>query len=182
MPTSTDKGKSYIKQWFGDREDIKTVVDLGPGCGTYPMLLGKNEYIWKAVEIWAPYIERFNLNDIYKEIRIGDIRYIEIPIGDCVIIGDVLEHIEKDDAIETFKKIDKQFKHVVLSIPVGSDSQYAFEGNYFEKHLSTWSTKELENLVGEKYKKRYFYKREGLPDREMDIKIKSGISGSVFIK
>ena len=60
MPISSEKGKSVIKDWFAEQTDIDTIVDLGPGTGTYPKLLG-NKYTFKAVEIWGPYVEKFNL-------------------------------------------------------------------------------------------------------------------------
>jgi len=156
MPVSSVKGKSVIKEWFSRQNDIKTIVDLGPGSGTYPKLLGENRYVWKAVEIWGPYIELFNLDKLYQEIRIGDIQYMELPDGDCAIIGDVLEHIEKEGAIRTFHKIDRQFKHVVFSIPTNSDSKYVHEGNNFEKHVSVWTLEELEKLVPDTYKIREY--------------------------
>lgn len=127
---------------------------MGPGAATYPKLMGGN-YIWKAVEIWAPYIEKFDLNKYYDEIRVGDIRYMELPDADCCIAGDVLEHLNREDTIKTFKKIDKQFKHVIISMPVRLLSDDVFEGNYFEKHLSYWYPEELDEMIGDKYEKFY---------------------------
>lgn len=153
MPYSRDYGKNITKDWFDKRTDIKTIVDLGAGSGTYPKLLG-NKYIWKAVEIWAPYIKRFGLDKLYKEIRIGDIQYMELPDGDCAILGDCLEHLNKESAIKTFIKVDSQFKHVIISIPIALLSHRNFEGNEFESHLSTWTWEELNNLVPLTYKIR----------------------------
>ena len=153
MPVSSPKGKDIIKAFFEKQTDIKIITDLGPGSGTYPKLLGGN-YIWKAVEIWGPYIKHFGLDQYYQEIRIGDIRYMDIPKSDCVIFGDVLEHIPKIDAIKTFKRIEKQFKHAVVSIPVCSFSQCVYEGNEFERHISTWTYSELEALIPDTFKIR----------------------------
>ena len=154
MSTSSIKGRIIIKDWLNKQVDIKTIVDLGPGDGTYPRLLGKDKYTWKAVEIWAPYIEKFKLNNLYSEIRIGDMQYMELPKGDCCIIGSCLEHLEKSAAIKTFHKIDKQFKHVVIKIPILSYTQAVEDGNWFEKHLSSWTYKELEKLIPPTYKIR----------------------------
>lgn len=176
MSVSSPKGKKEILEWFRDREDIKTIVDLGPGSGTYPKLLGKEKYTWKAVEIWGPYVEMFGLNDLYEEIRIGDIRYMDIPEGDCVIFGDVVEHMEKDDAIKTFLKIEKLFPHAVLSIPINSHTQYVHEGNVFEKHLSVWTEEEIEKMVPSTYKIRNFIHRP--PNRPRD----EGHVLAIFIK
>lgn len=159
MPYSLDIGKDIIKDWFAKQTNIKTIIDLGAGSGTYPKLLG-NKYNWKAVEIYAPYVQRFDLDKLYKEIRIGDIRYTELPKGDCAIVCDVLEHLDKKDAIKVFKKIDKQFKHVVFGIPskdIGHTKEgYNWNGNIFERHLSIWTPKELEKLVPKSYKIRKY--------------------------
>lgn len=166
MPVSSEKGKSIIKNWFEKQDDIRVVVDLGPGSGTYPKLLRfpRKIYDWKAIEIWAPYIKKFNLKQYYMEIRIGDIQYVELPKGDCAIIGDVLEHLPKAAAIRTLKKIDRNYKHVILSIPTNSskekqkfyleDPKFAGYGNKFEEHLSVWTYQELEDLIPPKYKIR----------------------------
>lgn len=153
-PGSDLKSKPRIREWLEKQTDIKTITDLGPGAATYPKLMGGN-YVWKAVEIWAPYIEKFQLSKYYDEIRVGDIRYMELPDADCCIAGDVLEHLNREDAIKTFKKIDKQFKHVIISMPVRLLSDDVFEGNYFEKHLSYWSPEELDSMIGPNYQKFY---------------------------
>ncbi len=151
MPSSDKQGKDIIRKWIEQRNDITTIVDLGPGEGTYPRLLVNKEYIWKAVEIWAPYIKQFCLDNIYDEIRVGDIRYMELPDGDCCIAGDVLEHMSKEDAIKVINKIDKQFKHVVLSIPINHHSKDIVNGNWFEIHKSIWHLDELNNIIPTSY-------------------------------
>ncbi len=159
MPSSNLEGKPKISQWLLSHPDIKTIVDLGPGAATYPKLMQGN-YIWKAVEIWGPYVERYELNKYYSEIRIGDIRYMELPQGDCCIAGDVLEHLTREDMIKTFHKINQQFKYVVISIPIHLLCDDVFEGNPFETHLAYWRVEELDKVfVG--YKKM-------IPDVESD--------------
>lgn len=173
MPISSSKGKDIIKNWFGNQTDITTIVDLGCGGGTYPKLLG-SKYIWKAVEIFYPYIEKFELKKLYQEIRIGDIQYMDLPRGDCAILGDVLEHLPEEAAIKTFKKVNRQFRHVVVSIPLNSEPgryeeidpnngdlvQAALKveniekENIFEKHISVWTLKKLDKLIPESYQVR----------------------------
>lgn len=152
MPGSHLGGKPITKSWLEQHSDIKTIVDLGPGAATYPKLMEGN-YIWKAVEIWGPYIEKFDLKNYYSEIRIGDIRYMELPTGDCCIAGDVLEHLPREDFIKTFQKIDNQFEYVVISVPINLLSDDVFEGNPFESHLSYWTVEELDKVFGPKYQK-----------------------------
>lgn len=158
MPGSDLSGKPFIRKWIEAHPDIKTIVDLGPGDSTYPKQVdgpeiysGKGAHIWKAVEIWGPYIERFGLNKFYDEIRIGDIRYMEFPEGDCVIAGDVLEHLRREDFIKTLRKLEKQFKHIIASVPVNLLSDDVYEGNAREGHLSYWSISEMQAVFGPTY-------------------------------
>jgi len=140
MPVSSLKGKQEIKEWFATQKDIKTILDVGPGSGTYQELLGSG-YHWTAIEIWKPYVKKYGLNERYSKIIIGDVRKTKLPKADCVIFGDVLEHMLKKDVYKVLKKAEK-FKHMVVSIPVNSNSQYD-NGNPYEKHISVWSEKNL---------------------------------------
>jgi len=160
MPGSHLGGKPVVKKWLADHPEIGIIVDLGPGEATYPKQIdgpeiysGRGKYIWKAVEIWGPYIKRFDLTKFYDEIRIGDIRYMEFPTGDCCIAGDVLEHLSREDFIKTFQKIDGQFKYVIISVPINLLCDDNFEGNPFESHLSYWTVEELDKVFGPKYKR-----------------------------
>lgn len=161
MSESSEKGKQIIKEWFEKQTHIRTIVDLGCGSGTYPKLLG-DEYVWKGVEIYYPYVKEYKLEKLYREIRIGDIQYMNLPGGDCAILGDVLEHLPKKAMIKTFKKVNRQFGHVVVSIPLDSPhDRFKYqsiieleETNPFEKHSSVWTLKKLDKLIPPSYKVR----------------------------
>lgn len=146
MPYSFPAGKDIIKKWFDKQKDIKTIVDVGPGAGAYAKLLGK-KYKYIGIEIWAPYIEQFNLHELYDKIIIGNIKYVNLPSADVVILGDILEHLNKEDARAVLRKAEKRYKHVVVSIPVGEFNQGSFQGNKYETHLSSWTFEELGNIM-----------------------------------
>ena len=150
MPGSAEQGKAEIKEWVNGRSDIKTIIDVGCGSGTYRNLIGKGNYIWQGIEIFAPYIQRFNLLDLYDEIHIGDIydfasNVIEggLPEGDLIILGDVLEHLEKEKALFVLNAVLDKYPHVVLSIPVDGRPSMIHYGNEHEAHLSIWTYEEL---------------------------------------
>jgi SAM-dependent methyltransferase len=145
MPASSPLGKLTTKSWFESRNDIKTIVDVGCGEGTYRKLLGQN-YHWIGVDVWEPYVERFHLRDIYDEIIIGNIKDLSLTTGDCYIFGDVLEHLPKDDAINVINKIPKD-KHIIISIPLGIYEQGELEGNPHEAHKGYWTYDEVYNLA-----------------------------------
>lgn len=146
MPCSVHTGKKEVRQWFDQQTDIKTIVDVGPGSGTYAKLFGdKCKMI--GIEIWAPYIDQFNLSNLYDEIIIGDIRHTILPEADCIILGDVLEHLKKEDVIKLLKRIDDKYKHVIISMPVDGMAQGAEFGNKYEAHLSHWDFKTMSELT-----------------------------------
>lgn len=144
MPSSTQHGKQIIKDWFDKRSDIETVLDVGCGQGTYPKLLGVDKYKWTGLDIFYPYLERFNLEDIYQSVRIADCSIVATEfynLFDCVIFGDVLEHIRLTESISLIRRIIALDKHLVVSIPLSDKQQYEGKehyGNPFEKHISYW--------------------------------------------
>ena len=84
MPTSKASGKGFIKSVLVsalDREKEIRFIDFGVGRGTYSNLL-RNEFPeskWTGVEVYEPYIERFDLKEKYDEIIIDDM--LDIDVG-----------------------------------------------------------------------------------------------------
>ena len=106
MPTSMKSGKQWTVNWIKDNQDkINSILDLGCGMGTYSHLLkNKNNILreanWVGIEAWAPYIEKYNLRTKYNTIHNVDIRnlnYKELGTFDLCFMGDVLEHITKEE-------------------------------------------------------------------------------------
>lgn len=127
-----EETKKYIIQNYNPNVSI---LDIGAGSGTYYNLL--NFYGYNnidAVEVFEPYIERFNLRKKYNQVYFGDITELDIDFEkyDLVILGDVFEHIEKEKADKLIQKIYKQ--NIILSIPFQSP-QGAINDNIYEIHL-----------------------------------------------
>lgn len=146
MPFSEGYGKNIIKEWFDVQKDIKTIIDVGPGSGTYAKLLGP-KYKYIGIEIWAPYVDKYNLHELYQEVIIGDIRHVMFPQGDCIIFGDIVEHMPKNDAHDVLVRAISRYKHMVVSIPIGYFHQSQSEDNKFEAHLSFWTFEELQSIL-----------------------------------
>ena len=153
VPNSSKNGKSEILEWFKSQSDIKTIVDVGAGSGTYPKLLAPADYYWIGVEIFIPYVKRFELKKYYDDLILDDITKIELPDADCIIFGDILEHLVVAEVRRLVELSDKKYKHVVVSIPIDS-YQRAVENNQYEKHRSIWSSEQLEQLFPESFKIR----------------------------
>lgn len=167
MPGSVPQGKQEIKEFIDLQNDIKTIIDVGAGGCTYPQLLGpKYEFI--AIEIWAPYVKQFNYQDYYKQVIVGDVRFVKLPKGDCIIFGDILEHIDKREALQVITEALKEYKHLIISVPLSSDLHKGLIGdelmeirpgkehfgNWFELHVSPWYWNDLEKITDWKVKLR----------------------------
>ena len=149
MPSSSKHGKNLIKDWLDKQKDIKTIVDVGCGQATYPKLLGV-KYKYTGIEIWAPYIKQWDLEKYYKYIIISDVRYVVWPAAHCIIFGDILEHLERDDAVRVLYAALNTYKHVIVSIPL-IESKYQIGkdhyGNWFERHQSEWDFADLAKRI-----------------------------------
>lgn len=145
MPGSSMKGKSVIYDWFQSLP-IRSVLDVGPGWGTYSKLLRKTYQLWHAVEIHSPYIERFQLNRYYDEIYITDIRsFIPTRCYDVIICGDVLEHMANDEATAVLAKLLNYAEYIIVSLPLEAETNTP-QGtgdvdwnNLYELHGGEWS-------------------------------------------
>jgi len=141
MPSSSPAGKEFIRAWVLRQPDIRSIVDVGAGEGTYSRLLGRDKRI-TAIEIFEPYVERYGLRDLYDEVIVGDARAMELPEADCYVFGDVLEHMTRDEAVALVDKV--RGKHVIISLPLGHFPQGEMYGNVYETHLHTWTAAEAE--------------------------------------
>jgi len=131
----------YMSQYMQSNSIIK-ILDVGPGCGTYGLLLNNKNIFIDAVEIFEPNINRFGLRSIYKNIYLSDIRDFDISNYEFIIMGDVLEHLSVDDAQKIIKNINDLNIKCMIAIPYKAP-QGSFEGNDAEIHLQDDLTKEI---------------------------------------
>lgn len=153
MPSSSKEGKDIIRQWISEfYTEVKTVVDLGVGNGTYHRFFSQKSDLlrqskWIGVEIWQPYINDFNLTSVYDHIEKEDIRLVDYrKFGniDLVFAGDVLEHMTKEEAVSLVENLFNNAKRIIISIPIVHYPQDEVEGNPFEKHVKDdWSHQEM---------------------------------------
>jgi len=136
MPYSEKAGKEFIKKTVA-RLAPKTILDIGAGAGTYSKLLRTNEH-WTALEVWAPYIEKFNLKNLYDEIIIEDVRNWTPKKYDVAIAGDVLEHMSAQESQGVLIKLRKNIDFTFVSVPFGTNPQGEVEGNPYEAHVEEY--------------------------------------------
>lgn len=145
MPYSDDSNRDYFRQVLNIVKPEK-VLDVGPGAGAYGKIIRQQfpTAIIDCVEIWQPYVDQFNLDTIYDNITIGDMRRIQNFDADLVIFGDVLEHVSREDARRVFETAYAQARHIFFSIPIIHYPQHSFEGNPHETHVEeNWTHEDI---------------------------------------
>jgi len=115
MPYSYHYGKQEAIEFIAENTTSdSTILDVGPGVGTYADLLKKYNYKnIDAVEIYDGYVNAYNLNDKYRSVFVADIVDIDCSGYDFVILGDVLEHL----TVENAHKVLSQCKNVLVAVP-----------------------------------------------------------------
>ena len=129
-----------MKSWVMAQHP-NSVLDVGAGCGTYAkwwQYLAPRPYLI-GVEIWPPYLTAYSLRDLYDYVMVRDVREMSLtdwPRVDVVILGDVLEHMSRADALRVWNlACASARKAVYLSIPIVPMPQGAMQGNPHEEHV-----------------------------------------------
>lgn len=145
MPYSFREGKreiaAYLKSRFGRGEGL-TILDVGPGEGTYEKLLrpALPEAEFVCLEIFEPYCDAYGLRSRYDRVLIGDVRDFALDFAPGVVVfGDVLEHMRREEALAVLSAYCAKARAVVVSIPIIHIEQGAVGGNVYETHLQHWT-------------------------------------------
>lgn len=114
---SYNRGKKQVCKMLKDRFQIgDSVLDIGACNGKWYNLLS-NYFIMDAVEVWKPYILRYNLLKKYNKLFIKDICDCEDFKYDVIIMGDVLEHIDVKPAQKIIQKMYNECNELIVAIP-----------------------------------------------------------------
>lgn len=138
------------------RRKPATILDLGMGFG----MLGAAVRQWvdlgvrpwrtflTGVEVWSEY--RNPVWDLYDLIYIRDIREhlrVDPQQYDMVLLGDVIEHFELQDASEVLGAIERLIAPggcALVITPAKEMVQGPAHGNPFEVHRSVWTSAKLQ--------------------------------------
>lgn len=127
---------AHIRHFF-----IKPIIlDVGAGWGKYRQLLPEFEV--DAVEIWEPYIREEDLTKKYRKVFNVDICNLHEVFYDVIIMGDVLEHIERSKAIRLIEKLKNSCTQLYIIVPY-QYHQDEVNGNKYEIHLQEDLTDDL---------------------------------------
>ncbi len=152
MPISAEEGKELTRQWLFEMRP-ENVVDVGAGDGGYARRMRSSTppgCTWEAIEVWEPYIDKYNLTQLYDAVYIQDIREMReenyFP-EDVVIFGDVIEHMPKSDALEVLDVAMTMVRAIVVSLPIIHAPQGTVDGNPFETHMHHWTFEDMHEVM-----------------------------------
>lgn len=144
MPCSDNEGKDWALDVYRELAPA-SVVDLGPGAGTYAQLMRpEHQADWTAVGVWGrPYVSEFKLDQLYDKVVVADIRYVDFErvatAPDLVIAGDVVEHLERDECLEFVQRLVRWSRNVLVLVPIDYLPQSPDGLNHYESRLYHWS-------------------------------------------
>lgn len=142
MPESYTNFKKDIREHIiNNFGKDSTILDVGPGVGTYATLLSEYNNI-DCVEIFQPYIDRYNLSKVYRKTYNANIVDFEYENYDIIIFGDILEHLSVPDAQKVLKYAYSRCKEIIVSVPYRY-RQGIHEDNIYEIHLQDDLTPQL---------------------------------------
>lgn len=126
-----DEIAEYLKKGF---KKSARILDVGCGEGTYYNLLGKYFPNIEGVEVFKPNIENYQLESKYKKVYCIDIKDFIYPHKyDIVIFGDIIEHLEAEEADKVLRYALNRCKEMVVALPY-CYKQGEVDGNIYEIH------------------------------------------------
>lgn len=139
---------NHIRHFFNPSA---TILDVGAGWGKYAKLLPEFSNI-DGVEIWKPYIDEGGLDKLYRKVFNVDILDLDDANYDIIILGDVLEHIERNAAVSLMKRLKDSCLQLYLVVPY-EYHQDEVNGNKYEIHLQEDLT---DQMIKDLYQLRLF--------------------------
>jgi len=161
-----------------DLEGCQSVLDLG--CGFNSALRVCKISYSVGVDNYEPYLIESKKRGIHKEYIKADINtFVVAPKSfDAVILLNVFEHLDKENAYSLMYKMEMWAKKkVIIMTTNGFLDQDAYDGNPLQIHHSGWTVKEFET---QGYKVNGVYGWKPLRGYRGEVKINPAFLGYVL--
>lgn len=124
------------------------VLDVGAGRGKYRILLSSYPRV-DACEVWEPTVDAERLRSLYRAVFVQNVVdlvrepwWTDNDPYDLVIMGDVLEHMTRDDAKLVLNRIIDVGSDVIVVVPF-MYPQDEEDGNVYQCHIQDDLSPEL---------------------------------------
>jgi 2-polyprenyl-3-methyl-5-hydroxy-6-metoxy-1,4-benzoquinol methylase len=131
----------------------RSVLDIGCGFGKYGVLLREYLDVWQerlSAETWQVRLEAIDAfsayrnpiwDYIYQKVHIGQAQTIVPRLGDfdVILIADVIEHLEHDQAVELVDRSLAKCRGLIVSTPKEFYPQEDTNDNPYETHRILWT-------------------------------------------
>lgn len=140
----------FVPNWLVNK-NVKTVLEIGCGLGLQTKLIKyRHKKIYAVgLDIFRPYVEHCIKERIYDKCIVGDALKLKFKpkAFDLVLCLQVIEHLDKKDALDLIAKIERIAKRqIIISTPIGWADYHTDDGNRHQEHKSYFYPRELESL------------------------------------
>ena len=132
-----DQVVTWLKRNFNQGD---TCLDVGACDGKYYNLVG-NYFKMDAVEIFKQNIDSHHLTEKYNQVFNCDVADLEYDYYDCIIFGDVIEHMTIENAQKVLEYAKPRCKDLIIAVPY-LYKQGPLYGNKWEEHIQNDLTPE----------------------------------------
>jgi SAM-dependent methyltransferase len=131
----------------------RSVLDIGCGFGKYGVLLREYLDVWQerlSPECWQTRLEGIDAfphyrnpiwDYVYQRIHTGEAQRILPTLGkfDVVLTADVIEHLERADAMDLVRQSLERSPVLIISTPREFYPQQDTNENPYERHRILWT-------------------------------------------
>lgn len=129
----------------------ETLLDIGCGENSVAGRFKRKNMKKIGLDVFPEAIEKSKKRNIHEEYVCGDAleidKLFESKSIDCVIALDLVEHLEKEKAIELMRKMENIAKiAMIVQTPNGFFPQGEYSGNIYQQHKCGFSSEELREM------------------------------------
>ena len=138
--------RAWLRLMTAELASCESVLDVGCGKRS-PLPDVPGRYRSVGVDAHPPALEASRAAGLHDDYLEQDVRRLDVPDGsfDAVVMFDLIEHLEREDAVELLRRAERVARRVVvLTTPNGFVEQGGYDGNELQRHRSGWTVADLE--------------------------------------